>query len=320
MLNFVTPEFDLITDNRIRDSDFGYGVNGTPQSNCSATCKWVSSCHTCHPSVCGNGILEAGESWYVSLSNPRDILCSPQLTPLSDYGSSNGASGSPCTSTCTWVQPKCGDGVTQHPEECDDGDLNGSSHSLCSVDCKRIKPCPNPYPPVCGNGIAEGPTEECDEGTKNGAADSNCTTDCKKRCKGSGCGGYTPACGNGILDAGEQCDEGAANGTPASKCGADCHWKSVPATCETCNPNPFFNKCTITTSCITTPSTQHYCACRAGYKADGLADSDPRQFRLAFAGQEYRVFVAPGIECNTLCNSPFPGPDSCKEIAVQSTC
>ncbi len=45
--------------------------------------------------------------------------------------------------------------------------------------------------------------------------------------------------------------------------------------CPTCNPNPFYNLCHITTSCITTPSTLDYCACRAGYRADGLDPVSP---------------------------------------------
>ena len=88
--------------------------------------------------------------------------------------------------------------------------------------------------------------------------------------------------------------------------------------CQTCNPSS--NLCTITTSCINTPSGNDYCACRAGYRADGLAPTDPKQFRLAFLGQEYRVFVAPGVSCDTLCTNPFPGPQSCVEVPVQGSC
>jgi hypothetical protein len=161
----------------------------------------------------------------------------------------------------------------------------------------------------------------------NGQPGSNCTTSCQL--KTTTChhdcddDNTTPRCGDGNVDtaSGEQCDDGAANnGKDWSSCDAFCKHKTTPAHCETCNPNPFFNKCTITTSCIVAPGNRNYCACRAGYRANGLLPTDQRQFRLAFAGQEYRVFVAPGIECDTLCSSPHPGPESCQEVPVRGDC
>jgi hypothetical protein len=128
--------------------------------------------------------------------------------------------------------------------------------------------------------------------------------------------------------------EGTATGSTWDECEANCEAK-CSSTCQTCNPNPVglslqslihilltsksLNFCDITTSCINTPKND-YCACRAGYRADGLLPTDPKQFRLAFPGQEYRVFVAPGVVCNTLCNNPFPGPISCQEVPVKDTC
>jgi hypothetical protein len=142
---------------------------------------------------------------------------------------------------------------------------------------------------------------------------SQCTAECTE-CD------FNPAqCGNGHIDPGEECDDGAANGFSQSDCDTTCHLKSTSVCRQTCNPNPFFNKCTITTSCINTSSGSDYCACRSGYRADGLDPTDTRQFRLNFPGQESRVFVAPGVECNNLCNSPF-GTDSCQEVPVQESC
>ena len=126
-----------------------------------------------------------------------------------------------------------------------------------------------------------------------------------------------------------RCDNGPLNGAPGGNCTVDCKKCEPPkpdpdpqphpiGVCPVCNPNPFNNKCTVSTSCIVTyPSGKDYCACRAGYRADGLAPTDAKQFRLNFPGQLYRVFVAPGVECNTLCTTPFPGPDSCKEVPVR---
>lgn len=265
-------------------------LNGQPQSGCSIDCKLVS--------CCGDGIVDyaAGEQ------------C--------DDGANNGKPWSLCSSTCLWNDKcKCGNGITEYPEQCDDGDLNGTPFSHCTTDCTWKKDCGCDHPSVCGNGVRE-PGEDCDDGwARNGQYGSNCTTECKF------CDDTPPRCGDGFVDAGEQCDDGAANGSDGSDCDATCHWKTTPSCPYTCDPNPFNNRCTITTSCINYLDTgRDYCACRAGYRANDLAANDPRQFRLAFPGQEYRVFVAPGIECDQLCDAPFPGPDSCKEVSLQNTC
>ncbi|KAH7327291.1 hypothetical protein BKA65DRAFT_65165 [Rhexocercosporidium sp. MPI-PUGE-AT-0058] len=273
--------------------DLGYLVNGTPGANCSATCT-AELCKY----ECSNGIVEPGEE------------C--------DDGVNNGPTGR-CSYNCTWNKCSCGNGITEYPEECDDGELNGTWGSHCNTNCTLKEPCGNPNPPRCGNGVVEFP-EVCDDGYLNGGEYSNCTTDCQW------CNKEPARCGDGHIDyeLGETCDDGLDNGTPQSSCTSTCQpcgtGPKPPTACATCNPNPFLNKCTITTSCIDTPTGNDYCACRAGYRADGLDATDARQFRLAFPGQEYRVFVAPGVECNTLCTTPFPGPDSCKEVPVQVTC
>ncbi|PWW80265.1 hypothetical protein C7212DRAFT_361220 [Tuber magnatum] len=91
--------------------------------------------------------------------------------------------------------------------------------------------------------------------------------------------------------------------------------------CEQCNPNPNYNRCDITTSCIVTkPDGQLHCACRAGYKAAASDSDQSTHYRTLFAGQEYRVFVRPGVACDTLCNSWWMGPQSCQEITVRPEC
>lgn len=159
--------------------------------------------------------------------------------------------------------------------------------------------------------------EECDLGDGiKGAPCSTCDANCKKRDLPEPLG----RCNDKIVDTklGEECDLGnGQNGLPGSPFKAQCRSSQPSPTCPVCNPNPSFNKCTTSTSCIVTqPSCKNYCACRAGYRADGLAPTDPKQFWLEFLGQLYKVFVAPGLECNTLCTVPFPGPDSCKEVHV----
>lgn len=103
-----------------------------------------------------------------------------------------------------------------------------------------------------------------------------------------------------------------------------CDASRVPA-CGTCNPTAGLNKCDITTSCITTgpgtgPTVNHYCACRAGFKATTATDPS-KQFRLAMPGQEYRVFVPENTPCDTLCDYPHGfSPLLCAEVDLQNSC
>lgn len=98
-------------------------------------------------------------------------------------------------------------------------------------------------------------------------------------------------------------------------------------TCAVCKPYPGENLCDITTSCTyvwghTGPSPAPlYCACRHGYRADGVSPSDSSaQWRLDWPSQEGRVFVRPGLTCNTLCDDWELGKDGCKEVKVRSEC
>ena len=93
-----------------------------------------------------------------------------------------------------------------------------------------------------------------------------------------------------------------------------------------CVPIPGQNQCDVTTSCVNTfnadgqSSGNARCACRAGYRADGLAPTDPKQVRLNFPGQEYRVFVEPGVVCNTLCDQWQLGAQGCQEVPTKAAC
>ncbi|RSM11620.1 hypothetical protein CEP52_002905 [Fusarium oligoseptatum] len=128
---------------------------------------------------------------------------------------------------------------------------------------------------ICGDGIYSPANGEKECGPGCGKSDT-CTEDCKLK---PVCGNKIvetgeayckkkPVCGNGIVEDGEQCDDGASG---SSKCIKDC--KKI--TCvKTCNPDPRFDKCDITTSCIKVEGGsaasvgKHYCACRAGFRTD----------------------------------------------------
>lgn len=59
---------------------------------------------------------------------------------------------------------------------------------------------------------------------------------------------------------------------------------------------------------------------RAGYKAAAASGDTNTHYRTAFVGQEYRVFVKPGVACDTLCDEWWLGPGSCKEVREVSGC
>ncbi len=94
-----------------------------------------------------------------------------------------------------WVLRRCGNGVVEAPEECDDG--NSDPFDGCTNECT-----------FCGNNIVT-PPEQCDDGdlVNNDGCDSNCTF---------------PACGNEVVNPGlgEECDDGNAIDTDA--CRNDC--------------------------------------------------------------------------------------------------
>src|SRR5450432_1352233 len=98
--------------------------------------------------------------------------------------------------TITQCTPKCGDGVLEGDEVCDDG-VNKNGYGSCSADCKARGP-------YCGDGTITSP-ETCDNGV-NGATYGNNTAQCGPNCQ------IAPYCGDGNISNGEQCDDGPSNG------------------------------------------------------------------------------------------------------------
>jgi len=91
--------------------------------------------------------------------------------------------------------------------------------------------------------------------------------------------------------------------------------RGISNACDTCNPDPRYNLCHITTSCTPTPHGT-MCLTRPGFKADSAANDDfTAHWRMKWPGHEHRVAVAPGASSNTECTTGA-GPDVCSEVVV----
>jgi cysteine-rich repeat protein len=91
---------------------------------------------------------------------------------------------------------RCGDGVVDPGEECDDGD--GDSSDACLASCVRAR---------CGDGVVRVDTETCDDGNDDD------TDGCKSNCA-------LPSCGDGIVQPPEVCDD--QNGDDSDDCLSTC--------------------------------------------------------------------------------------------------
>ncbi len=187
---------------------------------------------------CGNGIVEASEQCddgnttaddgcnascqleYYSCSTSTG-LCSIGLTPssYSFTAATKATVAANCASTCY----RCGDGVRQGSEQCDDG--NTSNNDTC------LNTCQNAW---CGDGFQQG-TEQCDNGTNNTMiyvcpyGVTSCTM-CSTMCTLQQ--GTTSYCGDGYMDYlhGEFCDDGNTN--DGDGCSSHCLLEGY--TCGSC--------------------------------------------------------------------------------------
>jgi cysteine-rich repeat protein len=100
---------------------------------------------------------------------------------------------------------RCGNGVVDTGEVCDDGNQNNGDSCLNSC-----------MPSSCGDGFVDMTREQCDLGMNNSdQANAVCRTNCLLK-----------RCGDGVLDQGEECDDGNVNG--GDNCSAQCTIISYP--------------------------------------------------------------------------------------------
>jgi cysteine-rich repeat protein len=234
------------------------------------------SCNNaCVAASCGDGIVGPGEECDLGagnsdtgacLLNCRLAICGDGRLRAGVEECDGTAGPQPCSATCR--QQRCGNGIIDPGEQCDDG--NVADNDGCSKLCKREfcgdgivnngEPCDRALTPAtcnfdctisrCGDGklnIFAVPPEQCDDG--NTFPSDGCSTVCRfefcgdgiknagEQCddgnnvNGDGCENdcTLPVCGNGIIDSGELCDDG--NALACGSCGADClSMTSSPAT------------------------------------------------------------------------------------------
>ena len=188
----------------------------------------VGSTHNPIRDICGNALVETGELCDDGNTSGGDG-CSADCTVI-EQGYECPMRGGACKLVETPPGPedeKCGNGVMDEGEQCDDG--NNLSGDGCSSECQTEsgyecevagQPCEEkPISDVpCGNGqLDDG--EDCDDGnTLDGdGCSSICTVEEGWECDTEEC--HT-TCGDGILTGAEVCDDW--NTEDGDGCSADC--------------------------------------------------------------------------------------------------
>ena len=139
---------------------------------------------------CSGYVCVAGGNTYASDNCSASemlntITCFGGQSEACDAGAANANTpGAPCRADCTLA--RCGDGIVDPGEACDDG--NGNELDSCTSSCRAI---------VCGDGVVAG-GEACDAGAANAnTPGAPCRTDCT-----------LPRCGDGVVNGTEACDDG----------------------------------------------------------------------------------------------------------------
>jgi cysteine-rich repeat protein len=218
-----TCEDSTITEVGMADACCPAGANSTVDADC--------------PSVCGNQIVESGET-----CDPQTD-CAPCVSddPCLEVQSSGSADA--CNARCTLV-PKttCSGGDQCCPAGCDTANDSDCSQTCGNGTIEENESCEPEGAPSCPASCDDG--DVCTTDLTSGAADS-----CSLRCthlkvteprSEDGCcpaganantdSDCTAACGNGKLEGDEQCDDG--NASAGDGCSASCAQETAQETCR----------------------------------------------------------------------------------------
>ncbi|MEK7665898.1 MAG: IPT/TIG domain-containing protein [Patescibacteria group bacterium] len=134
-------------------------------------------------------------------SSCEDVDCT-DVTICSSTTTAEGTQATECNNSCSaytlntdaaCVPIRCGNGVTEGVEECDDGSHNGD-YGYCGESCTIT----SGY--YCGDKTLAG-GETCDLGEDNGVYETDPANSCNSTCNGVG-----PSCGDGEVNGSEECD------------------------------------------------------------------------------------------------------------------
>jgi cysteine-rich repeat protein len=211
----------------IAGNDFGQIIS--PGANFTNDVPWANF-GAGNGAVCGNGILEVGET-----CDDANTINGDGCTAVCVAQPGYSCTGAP--SVCVTV---CGDGVTTSSEQCDDGNTNNGDgcSAICTVEAGySCSGSPSVCSTVCGDGVVDGP-ESCDDGNANNGdgCSAICTVEAGYSCSGSPSVCST-VCGDGVVGGPESCDDG--NATNGDGCSAICTVEAgysctgAPSVCST---------------------------------------------------------------------------------------
>jgi hypothetical protein len=171
-----TPAMGSFTPPNAKDASLacaaaGDGVTVTVTASNGECSKSISTKVSCANVLCGNGVVDAGETCDTAIT----ATCPADCTQVCGDGSVEGTetceppNTAACTATCTTRAPACGDGFVNGTEACDPSatPTGAPAGATCNADCTVNAPA------SCGDGVVQA-GETCDNAGGNNYAIANC--------------------------------------------------------------------------------------------------------------------------------------------------